>query len=159
MLNINNHDVVLLTEKLEKIHRSAVPVAVRQSLDKAAYEMVGGGEIKRSFFKRFTIRRPTFIKSHIAYNKSPNTFDIKKMVSSAGLRKGKSRAGDQLVKQEFGGTIANKAIPRRFVRTGADIKKKIRAAYYYRKFRNAKKGHVSRNRNRTIIKTDTSILE
>ena len=97
--NVNNHEVIKLTNTLDKIHRSAIPVSVRGSLNDAAFDMKKN-TLGREFNDIFTIRRPTFLRSHTAANKSPNTFDINKMESSAGVIEGKSLAGDQLELQE-----------------------------------------------------------
>ena len=39
ILNVNTDAVVALTNKLEKLHRSAFPVAVRSTLNSAAFDM------------------------------------------------------------------------------------------------------------------------
>ena len=149
--NINTDEVVVLTQKLEQLHRSAMPVAVRQSLNRAAFNMKTKG-VSEMAGRKFIIRRPTFIKSHIGYNKSPNTFDINKMVSEVGIIQGKSRSGDQLEKQEFGGRISDRNVPTIHVRIGEQLKNKITGKYYYKKFQSVTSGHLSRNRQRTIIK-------
>jgi len=84
VFNINTDDIVQLTLKLEKLHRSAMPVAVRQSLNRAAFNMKKT-EIGKSFDRNFIVRRSAFIRAHSGYNPSSNTFDINKIVSEAGI--------------------------------------------------------------------------
>jgi len=108
--NINNDDVVQMSNRLEQLHRSGLPVAVRQSLNEAAFQMKKH-EIMRSFDRKFIVRKQAFIKNHTAFNRCKNTFEIREMYSEAGIRKGMSQAGDNLSKQEFGGRIHNRNVP------------------------------------------------
>lgn len=161
--NIDSSQIQLFKQKLEKIHRSAVPVAVRQSLNEAAYQMKS--VILPSEFKNdFTIRRPTFVKSHSAFTRSKNTFEIQYMSSECGIIRGKSISGNRLELQERGGVVSDRAVPINKngvspTRMNERNESKQSAIYYYRKFRNAKKGVIMRNRKRTIIKTDDYLFE
>jgi hypothetical protein len=128
--NINTSEVVELTNKLEKMHRSAMPVAVRGSLNDAAFDMKKN-QVEQVFKSRFTTRKKNFIRSHTVANKSKNTFNINEMKSEVGVIKGKSDAGDQLEKQEFGGTIANRDfIPMDPARIGKNKKKLVSRKNY-----------------------------
>ena len=103
-LNVNNNDVIALTNKLEKLHKSAFPVAIRSTLNDVA--IISKSEIvEKEFDQQFVVRKKNFIKSHTWVNKSPNTFNVNQMVSEMGVLKGKSQAGDELITQEFGGTV------------------------------------------------------
>jgi len=73
--NINTDKVVSLTNKLEKLHKSAMPVAVRMTLNDAAFDMKQI-QIGRQFKGQFTIRKKNFIRSHTVAVKSKNTFRI-----------------------------------------------------------------------------------
>jgi hypothetical protein len=129
-ININTNALVELTNKLEKLHKSAMPVAIRSTLNDAAFDMkqkTGPQE----FDANFTIRKKNFFKSHTAVNKSPNTFKLKQMKAEFGIIKGKSEAGDNLEKQEFGGVIKNRSyIPLKEARTGKNPKKVLSRRFY-----------------------------
>ena len=105
--NINNADVVQLTNRLEKIHKSSMPVSVRGALNDAAFDMKKN-QLEKTFDREFTIRKKTLIRSHTAFNRSKNTFNINEMISEAGVIKGKSKAGDELETQEKGGSLSGR---------------------------------------------------
>jgi hypothetical protein len=163
-LNINQKEVVELTNKLEKLHRSALPVAIKSTLNDLAFETRKAA--LKEFDNKFIVRRPTFPKSHIRANKSPNTFDIDRMISETGVIEGKSISGDRLELQEFGGTIPNRSVPTEKTRTGG-IETRQSARYYYRKFKNARLGHnpsqkgkrIRQRPNTTILKTRNALIE
>lgn len=162
--NINDHDLIEYTRKLDKLHRSALPVTIRQTLNDVAFE-AKKIDIPNEFNDEFIVRRPTFIKSHSFANKSANTFNINEMESSAGIIKGKSLAGDQLKKQEEGGFIINRAIPTLETR-GNDRRRRQQARYYYRKYKNIPTGHnpsqkgkrVKQRPKKTFIKTKDRVM-
>lgn len=105
--NINNADVVGLTNRLEKIHKSAMPVSVRGALNDAAFDMKKN-QLGKTFDSSFTIRKKTFIRSHSAFNRSKNTFNINEMSSEAGIIKDKSKSGNELEIQETGGIVGDR---------------------------------------------------
>jgi hypothetical protein len=110
-----NDDVVAFSAQLQKVHRAALPNAVRFTLSDAAVNMKKESLIK-SANKNFTIRNRSFFKSYSVFNKATG-YDINKMVSNAGITKSskaknansKSKAGIGLSKQEFGGSVESKA--------------------------------------------------
>ncbi len=104
ILNIDDSENVALTNKLEKLHKSAMPVAVRGTLNDLAFE-AKKKHLPRTFEKAFTVRKKGFVNSHSRVNKSPNTFKLSEMEAEMGIVQGKSDAGDELKKQEFGGQI------------------------------------------------------
>lgn len=163
ILDINASEVVKFTNKLEKLHRSALPVAVRQTLNDAAKDMkISGkgynGTIEREFKKNFTIRAKNFIRSHTGFNNSKNTFDINQMESSAGVLEGKSGAGDRLAIQERGGNLERERIPTDIVRINEDNRSLVSKKFYYNKFKDFPKGQIIRDKEKTIIKTDWGVL-
>jgi hypothetical protein len=104
-LNVNTDATVILTNKLEKLHKSAFPVAVRSTLNSAAKDMKKD-TILKSAKDNFTQRKPSFFKkfSRIEY---ANGFDVKTMSSAVGFT-GESQAVDDLEKQEHGGQIGSR---------------------------------------------------
>ena len=104
-LNVNTDAVVALTNKLEKLHRSAFPVAVRSTLNSAAFDMKKD-TILKSAKDNFTQRKPTFFKANSRVEAAKG-FDIKTMSSKVGFT-GDSQAVDDLEKQEHGGQIGSR---------------------------------------------------
>ena len=128
--NINDSGIVAYTNKLEKMHRSDLPLAVRGALNEAAFQ-TKTKFIPQEFDENFEERKKNFLRSHSAFNRSANTFDIHKMSSEAGVIQGKSNAGDNLEKQEFGGTINNRDyIPMDPARSGKSNKKLVSKRFY-----------------------------
>jgi hypothetical protein len=163
VFDINADEVVQLTAKLGRLHRSAMPVAVRESLNTAAKDMKMR-YIPRVFSKNFTERRPRFISSHTAYNKCANTFDINSMSSSAGVIKDKTESGNRLELQERGGTLNDRAVPVyndgvSGTRKGERESAQQDAIYYFRKFKDKQRGIILKNKKKTIIKTDSRLYE
>lgn len=142
--------MVQLTNKLEKMHRSDLPLVVRQTLNDLAFDNKQN-EIEDSFRSNFTIRKQNFIKSHTAANKSMNTFDISKMQSMSGVIKGKSTAGDMLEIQEFGGNIPDREnIPLPPSRTSKSNAKLVSKRNYLNRVK---------PKNKKPIKTGRSLIQ
>ena len=127
--DINQNELIKFTKKLGKIHKSAIPVAVRKTLNDVAFE--AKKVVPKTFDDRFIVRKKTFIKAHTGVKKSKNTFDLKKMVTQIGVIKGKSKAGDNLEQQELGGTIKDRDfIPLTSARIGKSEKKLVSKRAY-----------------------------
>jgi len=161
--SVDTTEMRAFKQKLDKISRSAFPVSVRKTLNQVAYEMKTK-TLPQSFKDEFTVRRPNFIKHVSGYTKCQNTFNVNNMVSEAGILEGKSLAGDRLELQERGGIINNRTVP--FAdRSGNSPTRKSESAenvqspmYYARKFKDLKKGVISKNKARTIFKTDNAVM-
>lgn len=142
--NINNDDVVELTNRLEKTHKSAMPVAVRGALNDAAFDMKKN-RLEKVFQAKFTIRKKTFIRAHTVANKSKNTFNINEMKSEVGVIKGKSDSGDELINQEMGGTIGNRtSIAMDPARVGKNKTKAISKRHYLKAVKAKKTNNLVR---------------
>lgn len=167
VFTVDSYDVSVITKKLQELHRSDYPLAVRGAINAVAKDMKED-TLQKSFNKNFNISRNTFLKSHSGYRLSPNTFDINKMQSECGIMRGKMdvsslSSGERLNFQERGGQMSNRAIP--FSRDGVggayrgeDEKSTIHSAYFYRHFKGKQKGVLLRNKGKTIVKTDKAIL-
>jgi len=132
-LNVNTDAVVAFTNKLEKLHRAAFPVAVRTALNSAAFDMKKSS-IQQSADDEFTIRNKTFFKATSKVNKATG-FDVDNMQSIVGFtknslaaqKKGYDQAIDDLEQQESGGKIKGRSlIPTLSARIGASKNKSIR---------------------------------
>ena len=149
--------------KLDKISKSAFPISVRKTLNNAAYQM-RTKTLPQSFKDEFITRRPNFIKHVSGFTKCQNTFNVNNMVSEAGILDGKSLAGDRLELQERGGIINNRTVPfsdrsgNSPTRKGESAENVQSPVYYARKFKDLKKGMISKNKQRAIFKTDNAVM-
>lgn len=129
-LNINTDAVVKFTNKLEKLHKSALPVAIRGALNKAAFN-VKQETLLKSADKEFIKRQPNFFKanSRVEMAQGFNLSQMKATVGmvSNGLKGGNNYAVKDLEQQEDGGTIKGKSfIPVSKARLGGSKSKAVR---------------------------------
>jgi len=125
-LNINTAAVVSYTNKLEKMHRSALPVAIRGALNSAAFD-VKQKTMPFTAKAEFEQRNRTFFKanSRVVMAKGFNTKTMKSLV---GFTENKLKGGDNfavkdLAQQEHGGKIDKKSfIPTDEARGGSATK-------------------------------------
>lgn len=105
ILNVNNDAVVTLTNQLEKLHRSAFPVAVRSALNSAAFDVKQKTMPARAAMT-FENRRKNFFKANSRVDMARG-FDMKSMKSTVGFIPlgGTNKAVDELEQQERGGQI------------------------------------------------------
>lgn len=123
ILNVNTEATVAFTNKLEKINKSAFPVAARGTLNDAAFDVKVNTmpESSRSTFEK---RSPNFFKANSRFDKADG-FNINTMESNVGFYQNKLKnsstnyAVKDLEQQETGGTIHKKAfIPQTSARKG-----------------------------------------
>lgn len=125
VLNVNTDSSVILTNKLERMRRHDLPLAIRGTLNSAAFDMKKR-TIERSTDETFTKRRKNFFKSKSRVFKASG-FDIKTMKSTVGFV-GDDQAIDNLEKQEEGGQIGGRSyIPKDPARVSRSQKKMVRA--------------------------------
>ena len=124
--NINMDAAVVMTNKLEKLHRSALPVAVRETLNSAAFD-VKQRSLLQTTSKTFEQRKKTFFKAKSRVVKAKG-FNVKTMHSTIGFIDGdKNQAVDDLEKQERGGHIKGRSfIPMDTARISNSLKKNVR---------------------------------
>lgn len=111
-LNIDTSAVVKLTNKLEKLHRSALPNAIRNALNSAAFD-VKQNTMPKSAAVNFEKRQPNFFKANSRVDMAKG-FDVNQMKATvgfveAGLKGGNNFAVKNLEQQEDGGTINKKS--------------------------------------------------
>ncbi len=108
-LDVNTDSSIQLTARLERLHRSAFPSAVRNTLNDAAFDMKRK-ELPKSFKKNFKPKSGTipFFKKLTAVNKATG-FDVNQMKSVVGLLDPSNvvdkRFVEGMYKQEHGGII------------------------------------------------------
>lgn len=126
-ININTDGLVALTNKLEKLHKSALPSAVRGTLNDAVFD-VKTNTMMRSSANAFENREKNFFKANSRFENAKG-FDIKTMESNVGFvsRGGNNYAVEDLEQQEQGGQINKKSfIPTVFARKGGTKKGLVR---------------------------------
>lgn len=127
---IDSSHVEKYAETLAKLHRSALPTAVRATLNTAAFD-VKKNTLQKSAEKNFVNRDKNFFKAFSTVHQA-NGWNISQMQSEVGMME-KGLKGDQnyavkdLEQQEHGGKIDKKSfIPMRTARTGRSDGKKVR---------------------------------
>jgi hypothetical protein len=109
-LNVDTDAVVIFTNKLEKLNRSAFPVAVRTALNSAAFD-VKMSQLQRSADKNFKKRQPNFFKANSRVEKATGWY-LDEMQAKVGMIDlgGNNYAVDDLEQQEEGGKIGGKTL-------------------------------------------------
>lgn len=131
-LNINIDKVVVFTNKLEKMHRSALPVAIRETLNSAAFD-VKKNTMPEYANKEFTNRTKNFFKANSKVNKATG-FDVNSMEAVVGFyenklkNQGTNYAVKDLEQQEEGGQIGGRSfIPLKQARTSRSWNKNVKS--------------------------------
>ena len=129
--NVNMDGVIKLTAKLERLNRSAFPVAVRQTLNDAAFKTKS--LVPKVASQKFTTRQNNFFGVFSVVHKAQG-FNVNGMVAIVGIDGTKgSEVADGLEKQEQGGTIVGrKLIPHNKGRISGSYAKKVSAKNRFR---------------------------
>lgn len=133
-LNINTDAVVRFTAKLEKLHRSDLPIAIRNSLNNAAFDVKKNTmpELAKSNFEH---RRENFFKATSKVQMAQG-FDIKSMKAMVGFV-GNQQAVQDLEQQEHGGRIGGRSfISMDSARTGKSKSRSVRPMNQISKIKN-----------------------
>ncbi len=122
-LNINNDEVVKHTVRLEQIRKSALPNAIRGTLNDAAFDLKQKS-MPAQAAADFVNRTPNFFKANSHVDRAVG-MDVNKMRSSVGFIESRLRLGDNnfavkdLEQQEHSGNISGKSyIPLDSARVG-----------------------------------------
>jgi hypothetical protein len=110
ILNINSDAVVKHTLRLERLSRSALPVAVRGALNAAAFD-VKKNTMPATAKASFIQRKPTFFKAASKVQPAQG-FDMKSMKAIVGFvsKGGNDKSVEELEQQEEGGTIGGRSL-------------------------------------------------
>jgi len=150
IFDVNTDASIALTAKLEKLHRSAFPVAVRQTLNRAAFttkrEMPNTA--KKAFRKSNRPGLSRFIRAFSAVDKATG-FSLPSMKATVGINPAKgSDVAKGLEKQEYGGVIeSRKLIPHDKGRTSGSFNKRVKSQNRFNKI-SFVSGRPSKNRSR-----------
>ena len=130
-LDVNTDATIILTAKLEKLHKSAFTNAVRFTLNDVAFE--AKKLVPQNANKNFTIRQKNLFNRFTKVEKAKG-WDVKSMVSSIGIdgtTQGKLTKG--LATQETGGNIeGRKLTPHNMGRISGSYAKKIKAKNHFK---------------------------
>jgi hypothetical protein len=131
-VNINTSAYVVLTDRLAQLSRSALPVAIRQTLNDAAFD-VKSKTLDKSASKNFIRRAPTFFRAFSGVNRATG-FNIGAMQAEVGMSDmGKPSAHtaiDHMPQQEGGGIIKGGADYLKGARAGSNQKRVTRSNYF-----------------------------
>lgn len=137
-ININNDEVVVLTNKLEKLHRSALPVAIRGTLNSAAFD-VKQKTMPKSAERNFVNRNRNFFKANSRVEMATG-FNVDTMKSTIGFVTSRLRGSDQAIEdleeQEFGGTIKGRSFIPMDTARGGNKARAVRPGNRLSKIRN-----------------------
>jgi len=124
VLDVNNDGLIALTAKLERMHRSAFPSAVRNTLNAAAFETKKN--VPKVAAQKFTTRQKSFFKAFTIVDKASG-FDIASMKATTGIDESKgSKVAKGLEAQENGGNVkGGKLIAHDHARTSKNQGKKV----------------------------------
>lgn len=131
-LNVNADAFVVLANKLDQLSRSALPIAVRQTLNDAAFD-VKQKTLPLSASKNFIRRSPNFFKRFSAVNKAEG-FNVNKMQAEVGMTDRGQASARSAVRhmdiQEQGGNIKEGASYLAASRGGNNAGKVRRSNYF-----------------------------
>lgn len=136
MINVVSDEFVTLSNKLERIGRAELPVAVRGTLNQMAFDMKGTsgkrGEIDKRAEKDFDYRRNKALFKVLTGVNKASGLDISKMESEAGIvnKSGLNKVAEGLAQQQKGGETKQGATPLSRSRTGKNIGRKVRKPSY-----------------------------
>jgi hypothetical protein len=147
ILDINNKDVVAFTNKLAQMHRSDLPIVVRQTLNDLAFD-TKQKTLPATYNKNFIRRSKTFLKSHSGVQKADG-WDVNKMHSEVGIiaRGEGSEAAEGLTMQEFGGTKTKSMVYMKNARGGSN-RRTVQSSKYFNKFQKVKGNPSVKRRSR-----------
>jgi len=138
MIEINTADFNVLSNKLEKIGKADLPVAVRSTLNSMAFKMKGAGskrgQIDIQAEKDFDYRRNKTLFKVMTGVQKASGLTINRMQSKAGIvsRSGRTELAEGLAQQQKGGKLKKKATPTLKTRPGSNISKRVRRPSYLR---------------------------
>jgi hypothetical protein len=127
-IDINSDALVKHTARLERLHRSALPVAVRNTLSRAAFD-VKKETMPASAKRSFVERKATFFKANSKVTPAQG-FNIASMQAVVGFvpKGAPDHAVEDLEQQEGGGTIEGRSyIPLPQARVSKSWRKNVRS--------------------------------
>lgn len=128
-LDINTKEVIAATSKLEGIRSSALPLAVRLTLNKAAFDTKK--EVPNTASKNFITRNKSFFRFMTLVDMVSDKGNINNMESRVGINTRKFPAlAERLEVQELGGVLDRSMVPMKQARTSGSNEKRVKRANY-----------------------------
>lgn len=131
-LNVNTDAIIRYTARLEQLSRSAFPVAVRQTLNDAAFD-VKNRTLTKSADKNFIRRSPNFFKAFSKVEKATG-FNVNSMKAVVGMSDNGNQSAKTAIKnmekQEVGGKISEGSAYLKDARGGNNNKRVNKASYF-----------------------------
>lgn len=124
--DVNTDAAIQLTAKLEKLHKSAFPSAVRNTLNDAAF--LTKKLVPKNAAEKMTIRQKNLFSKFTIVDKAKG-FNVNNMVSRVGIdASSRPKVADGLEKQETGGNVnSRKLIAHDMGRVSGSYGKKLKA--------------------------------
>ena len=161
-MNVNTDAAIILTAKLERMHRSAMPNAIRSSLNDAAFEMKKKN-ILGSAKLNMKVKNAMFFKKFTGVNKATG-FNVDSMYSEVGFIntdpnpiKGK-KAIEGMESNEVGGSDSTGSMYLGKARGQNSLKRKVKVASRYDRSKLAKK-HIGHKNNSSALALISSFEE
>lgn len=147
---VDNSAVVKITKDFEMMHRSAFPVAVRNTLNSAAFD-VKKTTMPKYAESNFEKRQANFFKANSRVNMARG-FSLTSMQSEIGFIpfSGNNKAVDDLEQQEEGGRIKGRSfIPLEAARSGGSWNKNVRRNMRISGINNIKNAKNAKGKNKS----------
>lgn len=124
--DINTEAAIKYSADLERLHRSALPSAVRNTLNNAAFETKK--QLPMVASRLFITRQKSFFRRFSTVDKASG-FNINSMRSIVGINASvDAEIAKNLESQEFGGAVqGNKLVPHNHARTSKSLNKRVAA--------------------------------
>lgn len=125
MIYLDTSQLLNLSKQLKEVNRSAFPIAVRSTLNEAAFD-VKNRTLSISTKENFTIRQPSLFKRYSGVEKAQG-WEVEKMHSTVGMMPGgqASKTVERFKEQEEGGQLNTPFIPDDVARVGGLHKGKV----------------------------------
>lgn len=145
-LDINNKEVRDYTNTLRQMHRSDLPIVIRQTLNDTAFD-VKRNTLEQEFKSQFVRRNKSFLRSQSGVKKADG-WNVNAMYSQVGISpKGDgAESANELSLQEFGGAKKKPLVYMRQAR-GNSNKRMVQGSKYYNKFDKIRGDHANVKRH------------
>ncbi len=150
-IDINTDACVVMTNKLEQLHKSAFPSAVRGTLNRAAFD-VKTNTLLKTVDEEFEKRQPNFFRAfskvQVATGFNLSTMQAIIGMTPQGLKGGNNHAVDDLQQQEHGGTIGGRNfIPLNTARIGNSNSRNVKPGNRISNIKNVVSAKNNRSKN------------
>lgn len=144
--NVNNDQVFKFTARLQEMHRSDFPLAVRGTLNDLAFD-TKKKTLEQEFKQKFIRRNKSFLRSQSGVQKAEG-WDVSTMQSEVGIIP-KAQGGEAakgLTEQEYGGSKKKPLVYMKQARGGSN-KKLVQSGKYFNKYQTIRGDHANVKRH------------